>query len=438
MRGKRRNNRSGGRRHRQPKAPPAKRLRLRVERLGHRGDGIARPEAGGEPVYVPGTLPGEVIEAEVAGDRGRLLEVVEPAVNRVEPGCPVYGVCGGCASQHMAPETYAAWKRDIVVTALRNQGIETEIGPLVEAHGPENDGGRRRVTLHTVRTASGTIAVGFNRKRDRSIVDLDACPLLSGDLDRVMELGRAVAEIAGGPRGALDLRVNATDSGLDVAVSGAGPIKLDHRERLAAASDAFNLARLCVDGETLAERRRPVLDVGGVALTPPPGGFLQATRAGEEALSRLVLEHAPDAGVVADLFCGVGPFTLRLAARQPVLARDSDMEALRALEQAVNRALRLKPVDIRHQDLFESPVTAEELADCACVVIDPPRAGAETQARELAASAVPMIIAVSCHPATFARDAAILIEGGYGLGRVTPVDQFRHAAHVELVGVFTR
>ncbi|MEQ8666591.1 MAG: class I SAM-dependent RNA methyltransferase [Rhodospirillales bacterium] len=431
---KARQSKRSGRRPRGDKRPAAGRVRLRVERLGHRGDGVAAPEAGGDPVYVPYTLPGEVVDAEVSGARGRLLSVIEPSSDRIAPDCPVFGSCGGCATQHMAPDAYAEWKRDIVVTALRNQRIETEIGPLIDAHGA----GRRRVTVHTARAGDGSVVAGFHARRGRSVVDIAACPVLTGALAPAFDIGRAIAACAGGPRAALDLRITATDSGLDVDVAGADDIDLGIREGLAAVAAEFDLARLTFAGETLAERRRPVLDTGGAPLSPPPRGFLQATHAGEAALAGLVLDHVPGGCAVADLFCGVGPFALRLARRQSVLAVDSDGEALGALEHAVNATPGLKPVDVRRRDLFEDPLNADDLGDIGCVVFDPPRAGAEAQARELAAATVPVVVNVSCDPATFARDAAILIGGGYRLEHVTPVDQFRHAAHIEIVGVFTR
>jgi 23S rRNA (uracil1939-C5)-methyltransferase len=196
--------------------------------------------------------------------------------------------------------------------------------------------------------------------------------------------------------------------------------------------------RLTRHGELIAQRATPAVTIGRARVALPPGAFLQATVAGEQTLSRLVLEHVGDAKTVADLFCGVGPFALRLAERARVAAFDSDAPAIAALKQAAGSASGLKPVEADVRDLFRRPLVAQELKRFDAVVFDPPRQGAEAQARELASSAVPVVVGVSCNPATFARDARILADGGYRLAAVTPVDQFRHSPHVEIAARFAR
>jgi len=420
------------RRQKLKRREPVCRAELVVERLGHQGDGVAMCD--GKPVFVPLSLAGERVEADVKGDRAEIVRILEPAPERVTPPCPAYGDCGGCAAQHMTAEAYLAWKRDIVVTAFRNRGIETDVRPLVDAHGA----GRRRAAIHVRNAGGGKVSVGFNRRRGREVVDLEECLLLCPELSGAFDLGHAVANALGVSSRGLDLRLTATDTGVDLDVAGADEPDLDARETLVRIADEHDLARLSLAGETVAERRRPTFRAGSLDLTPPAGGFLQATGAGEAALGRLVLDAMPDDGTVADLFCGAGPFALRLAERHAVLASDSDAAALAALEGALRTAPGLKPVRIERRDLFDRPFMADEMTDCMAAVFDPPRAGAEVQARELAASAVPVIVGVSCNPVTFARDAEILIQGGYRLEAVTPVDQFRYAAHVELVGVFRR
>ncbi len=422
--------RSNNRQRRKPQ-PPAERRRLEVVRLGRQGDGIAETEAGA--VYVPGALAGERIDAEVRGDRGRLLDVIEAAPERITPPCPHFGPCGGCQVQHLADGAYRDWKRGLVATALANRGLETEVAALVDAHGA----GRRRITLHA-RFSGRQVRIGFMRARSHELLELDRCPVLAPELAPAFEAAAGLAMVFARRAGKLDLAFTATETGLDAAIRGAGELDLDQRMDLADVADRFDLARVSVDGETVAERRQPVLTMGPARVVVPAGGFLQATQVGEAALSALVLEACADAATAADLFCGVGPFALGLAPARPVDAFDSDAAALAALEHAVRFTPGLKPLNVIRRDLFERPLLPDELNSYAAVVFDPPRAGAEAQARELAEADVPLVVGVSCEPATFARDAAILVQGGYDLERVTPIDQFRHTGHVEMLGVFRR
>lgn len=411
--------------------PPVRR-EIRIDHLGHRGDGVAVMDAG--RIFVPATLAGEHVTADVAGDRAHLIEILTPSPDRITPICPVFDRCGGCSVQHMAGSAYQAWKRTIVATALENRGLDgTIVSALVDAHGD----GRRRVTVHAERSG-GTVHVGFAERRGRTIVATQSCPVLSPDLGPVFAIARALAETVPNIRRRFDLQATATDTGLDLDVRGVDADTLATREALAAIAGRFDPARLCATGEVVAERRRPRMTMGSASVTPPPGGFLQATAAGEAALAERVLAALPKDGPIADLFCGVGTFALRLAVRQPVRAVDGDAPALAALDRAVRETPGLKPVTIDRRDLFYSPISARQLTDAAGVVFDPPRAGAEAQAHELAGCAVPVIVAVSCEPATFARDAAILTAGGYVLESVTPIDQFRYTAHVEIVGVFRK
>jgi len=418
-------------RHRRKPKPPAARRALEITRLGRQGDGIAETETG--PVYVPGALAGERVEAEVRGDRGRLLDVIVPAPERVTPPCPHFGTCGGCQVQHLADAAYRDWKRGLVVTALSNRGLDGAVAPLVDAHGA----GRRRVTLHA-RFSGRQVRIGFMPARSHELLEVGECPVLASDLDAAFAAATRLAAVFAGRAGKLDLAFTATETGLDAAIRGAGAPDLDRRMDLADAAGELDLARVSVDGETISERRQPVLTMGPARVVVPAGGFLQATAAGEAALSRMVLETCADAATAADLFCGVGPFALGLAPARPVDAFDSDTAALAALEHAVRFTPGLKPLKVTRRDLFERPLLPDELRRYAAVVFDPPRAGAEAQARELAESTVPTVVGVSCEPATFARDAAILVAGGYELERVTPIDQFRHTGHVEMVGVFRK
>jgi 23S rRNA (uracil1939-C5)-methyltransferase len=407
---------------------------LAITALGHRGDGVAAGDDG--PIYVPYTLPGETIAAAPwAGhpDRRHLVRVDVASAERIAPICPHFGTCGGCALQHWEGEPYRAWKRDLVVVALRQAGVTAAVADLVDAHGD----GRRRAVLHARRGTKDVLQVGFAAFSSHHIVPIDRCPILAPGLAGAIAAAWAIAETLGTTRKPLDIQATATDGGLDVDVRGSGPLPADMMTRLAAIAEQHRLARLTRHGETVVRRAVPSLRMGRAMVALPPGAFLQVTAAGEAALAGLVSAAADGAKTVADLFCGVGPFALRLAERAKVIAADSDEAAIAALREAA-KTPRLKPIEAQRRDLFRRPFLAQELKGVDVVVFDPPRQGAEAQARALAASAVQKIIAVSCNPATFARDARIMVDGGYRLMGVTPVDQFRYSAHVEIVAHLVR
>jgi 23S rRNA (uracil1939-C5)-methyltransferase len=409
--------------------------RLAIVRIGHRGDGVA--EAAEGPVFVPYALPGETVEIErVAGDpdRRHLLRIETPSAERVAPVCPHFGDCGGCALQHWRFERYRAWKRDMVVQALSAVHLEAPVGDLVDAHGE----GRRRVVLHARRTGDDILAVGFAAARAHRIVAIDRCPVLAPSMNGAIPAAWALAEALGPVKKPLDIQVTATDAGLDVDLRGSGPLSPQRAAALARIAEAHRLARITRHGELIAQRAPPTLRMGTATVALPPGVFLQATAAGEAALVRLVAGYVGDAKAVADLFCGVGPFALHLCAMARVRAVDGDAAAIAALRDAAAKTPGLKPVAAETRDLFRRPLVPEELTRIDAVVFDPPRQGAQAQARQLAASKVPVIVAVSCNAATFARDARLLLDGGYALTAVTPVDQFRYSPHVEIVARFAR
>lgn len=424
-----------------------RRATLAIDHLGQRGDGVALTPAG--PVYVPLALPGERVEAEVEGDRGRLLAVDVPSPERREPFCPHVGPCGGCALQHWDGVPYAAWKRGLVVEALERVGLNAPVGELREAHGA----GRRRATFHaragggSVRAGLDVLAVGFAGRRSHAVVPIDACPILDPGLDGALAAAWAVAEALVPLKKPLDLQVTATETGLDMDVRGSGPLKPAVMARLGELAGRHRLARLTRHGELVIQREPPVVTMGRARVALPPGSFLQATAAGEAALAGLVQAALAEragkgrpgkGGPVADLFSGVGTFALRLAETHAVTAVEGSEPAVEALMRAARAAAGLKPVTAQARDLFGRPLLPPELKGFDAVVFDPPRQGAEAQARELARSAVPVVVGVSCDPGSFARDAALLAAGGYRLVEVTPVDQFRYTAHVELVGLFVR
>jgi 23S rRNA (uracil1939-C5)-methyltransferase len=409
--------------------------RLAIDGLGARGDGIAASEAGA--IYVPYTLPGEIVEVDPwpgHPDRRNLLRVEAASAARIAPICPHFGVCGGCALQHWDAAPYFAWKREIVVTQLRRAGIAATVGAIIDAHGE----GRRRAVLHACIATHDILEVGYAALYAHRIIPIDRCPILAPGLAGAIDAAWAIAETLKPAAKPLDIQATATDAGIDVDVRGSGPLTPQLTAALARVAETHRLARITRHGELITQRAIPAIRIGRAAVALPPGAFLQATTLGEETLARLVLEYAGTVRAVADLFAGVGLFALRLAERARVIAADSDEGAIGALRRAAGATGGLKPVTAERRDLFRRPFVAQELAGLDVVVFDPPRQGAEAQARELARSRVPIIVAVSCSAATFARDVKILIDGGYRLDDVTPVDQFRYSAHVEIVARLAR
>jgi 23S rRNA (uracil1939-C5)-methyltransferase len=403
--------------------------RLVIDRVGQRGDGVVDGADG--PIYVPGSLPGETAEVDaVRGhpDRRILLAIEAPSAERVAPICPHFGVCGGCALQHWQSAPYRAWKRDLVVAALRQAGIDAPVGDLIDAHGE----GRRRVVFHA-RGPGSVLTVGFSTARAHTLVAIDRCPVLATSLDGALPAAWAIAEALAPIKKPLDIHVTATDQGLDIDVRGSGPLTASATAALARVAAKQKLARLTRHGELVAQARVPTLRIGAATVPLPPAAFLQATAEGEAVLARLVREARTGAKNVADLFAGIGPFALRLAEEARVAAFDDDEPAIAALTRAAAGATGLKPIAAERRDLFKNPLIPAELNRFDAVIFDPPRQGADAQSRTLAASKVPVIAAVSCNPGTLARDLRHLIDGGYQITAATPVDQFRYSAHVEVV-----
>ena len=407
--------------------------RLIIDHVGHRGDGVAF--ADGQTVYVPYALAGETVEVDAVPDhpdRRRLLQVERASPQRVTPFCRHFAVCGGCAIQHWEAERYRAWKRDIVVETLAQAKLDCEVAPLIDAHGL----GRRRITLHARIGTHDVLKVGFAAANSHDIIPVDRCPILAPGMSGALDAGWAIAEPLISIGKPLDIQITATETGLDVDVRGSGPLPAAAIAMLSRVAEQHRLARLTRHGELVLMRTPPTIAIGAAQLTLPPGSFLQATAAGEETLAALVSRHCQRARHIADLFCGVGPFALRLAAKSRISAFDSDAGAIIALQKAAASTSGLKPIKAEARDLLRRPLMPQELRDYDAVVFDPPRQGAQAQARQLAASKIPVLVAVSCNVATFARDARILVDGGYTLEGVTPVDQFRHTPHVELVARF--
>lgn len=400
---------------------------MTIERLGLRGDGIAGA------LRAPFTLPGERVRGPVEGDVLAPAEVLTPAPERVAPLCRHFGACGGCALQHASDAFLADWKRSVVARALAARGLAAEMPPTLVS--PARS---RRRAVFTGRRTKRSVVVGFHGPRSDTLVDVVECLVLRPEVLAARPALESITALGASRAHGLRLAVTLSETGLDVAVDGGKPLDAALRTRLAVVAEAHDLARLSWEGEPVALRRPPWQVFGLARVIPPPGGFLQATAEGQTALTAAARAIVGAARRVADLFAGCGTFALPLAEGADVHAVEGDAAMLEALDAGWRAATGLKRVTTEARDLFRRPLLPPELNRFDAVVIDPPRAGAEAQARALAASAVPRIAAVSCNPVSFARDAAILVAGGYRLATVQVVDQFRWSGHVELAAAFRR
>ncbi|ACP24289.1 RNA methyltransferase [Sinorhizobium fredii NGR234] len=408
-----------------------------VNRLGAQGDGIAQTEAG--PVYAPFTLPGETVALAVNKAHGTLISLKEASPDRIEPTCRhfgpdgVNGTCGGCTLQHASDPLYHAFKRNLVIDALKSKGLKPEVAPLIIARP-----GERRRAVFTARRTEKELLLGFNQAQSHHIVAVGECPITSpGIVSRLPTIRKIAAAMASGAE-PFRITVLETDSGLDLAFE---DIKLSDRQRRSTVEAVLGergIARVSLNGEIIIEPVKPLIDFDGVSVSPPPGAFTQATRPAEEAMAKLVLGHIGKAKRVADLFAGIGTFALRIARTARVHAVEGEDKALKALDFAARNTQGLKPVTVEKRDLFRRPMMAQELKVFDAVVFDPPRAGAEAQCHELARSGVKKIAAVSCNPVTLARDLSILVAAGYRIRSVTPIDQFLWSAHVEAVATLEK
>jgi 23S rRNA (uracil1939-C5)-methyltransferase len=409
----------------------AERRELMVARVGAQADGVA--DDAGLSIFVPYTLPGERIIAEVEGERARLIDVLTPGPARADPVCRHFGRCGGCSAQHMTSEFYRSWKRDLVVAAFRARGLEVEAADLIAPPG------KRRRAVFTSERRDGVVALGFYEAASHALVSIEECPVLEPIIvAAIPELRDLIAPLLA-KRGELRVTVTLTKSGLDVEIDGTERrLTPELRGALAASATRLRLARLTVAGETVCEMLPPFLTFGTVEVVLPPDVFVQAMAQAEAEMARRVVEAVGRARSVADLFSGIGAFTFPLAASSRVAAFDGSRPAIAALTAAAKKATGLKPVSACPRDLFREPLSALELNEHEAVVFDPPRAGAEAQAKKLARAKVKTVVAISCNPATLARDARHLVDGGYAIESVIPIDQFVYSPHVEVVAVFRR
>ncbi len=406
-------------------------MTLTVLRLGHHGDGIADGPDG--PLYIPRTLPGEVVDGTLTGDRMDDARIVTPVPDRVKPPCIHAKTCGGCLMQHASDDLVATWKTGIVQGALAGQGLQATVLPILTSP-PQS---RRRATLSARRTRAGTL-IGFHMRGSDTILPVPHCQLLDPALLATFPALEAIVRLGGTRASEMQLTVTRYPSGADVVVTGGKPADSALRMDLARIAETHSLSRLTWDAETVALRAQPMVTFGPARVTPPPGAFLQATDHGEATLLAAVTRAIGPARRIADLFAGCGTFALPLSAQAEVLAVEGDAAMTAAMDKGWRAATGLKRLTTQTRDLFRRPLEPDELRGLDAVVIDPPRAGAEAQTAAIAAARVPVIAMVSCNPATFARDARMLVQVGYRIDWVQPIDQFRWSSHVELVACLSR
>jgi len=415
---------------------------LTVDFVGVRGDGVALHK--GEKIFLPFTAPGDRVRARLLekkgeGRGGEVVELLEPG-SRAKPVCRHFGECGGCALQHLSPEAYAETKLSWLIGALAQHGFkDVEIAPLIRLA----PGTRRRA-----RFALSRSRVGFHARSSHRIVDMRECAVLHPDLFKLAAPLRELAQQILPPDQESAATVTLADAGVALLIDLHAEPKLDILEALAAFAEAQDLARLSYrvvnrSGKEsipvpVAHRRPARVTLSGVAVTLPEDAFLQASAEADLVLGKAVLAMLGKPTRVADLYAGLGTFTFACVKNSVVHAVEGDGASLKALADAASRARLVDRVTVEERDLARQPLAPHELSRFDAVIFDPPRAGAMTQSRALAGSSVKMVVAVSCNPATFARDARILADGGYRLGQIQPVDSFLWSAQLELVAKFEK
>jgi len=435
---------------------------LHVTALGAGGDGIARD--GDSLYFVAGAVPGDIVSGTAgktskAGITLENITIAKRGAGYQQPACAHFGQCGGCQLQHAAQPVYDQWITDKALSGLSFRNIEPEV-ILPSLRSPMRS--RRRIGLK-MRQVGKNVFLGFLAARSHQIVDIHDCPIAVPELVQLFNpLRQLFADIAAAepprkgradkkarktpsPRSSSpqwEVTLSATHTGVDMVLG--LPTQPSRQAELALVdfANTQDLASLTINvggfEEPVVIRRQPLMKFGETQVSLPPAGFMQATAAGEAALQQAVLDALPSSGTVADLFAGIGTFAIPMADKGlSVTAYEGALPAVQALKQA-GRDHVMNNLNVAHRDLYRRPLIKSELSKLDAIVLDPPRGGAEAQMRELAASDVPLVVSVSCNPATFARDAELLVQGGYHFASLQPVDQFLWSTHLELLGVFAR
>lgn len=434
-----------GRRKSAPKQAPLPKdpVEVYISEIGAKGDGLG-VDAQGQGYFVPASIDGDRLSVQITARRGdkyhaEILEIITAGEGRIAPPCPFYGDCGGCQLQHVDDASYQGFKKQRIKEALKRHHIDTEVLPPVLT-GP----GLRRRAAFSVLKKGKKVVFGFNARQSHRIVEIDQCLLLTPRLSSLIEPLRALVLDVLKQEGRGDIIINDPEEVADLVFALLGFPDLKVQEKLLAFAERHKIGRLSWqrdasgEPEILAQRLPVKTHFGQVPIDLPVSPFLQPSKRGEEALVNQALSALSDEKKVLDLFAGCGSFTLPLAEKFVVHAVESNASALKAMERAAGRASLGGRITTEVRDLDRQPLMDKELEPYQAVLFDPPRAGAMEQSKTLAESKVPLIIAVSCNPATLARDLEILIKGGYRLERITPVDQFTWSAHVEAVAVLRR
>jgi 23S rRNA (uracil1939-C5)-methyltransferase len=431
--------------------PPPRKLpptgKVTIERIGADGDGVGHlPD--GAPIYVPFTLPHEVVTAETIRARGdgwmaRALHIASPSGSRVDPPCTYFGRCGGCVLQHWSDVDYAAWKRGLLAFALRRAGY-SNLPQIALIRGLPGE--RRRLYFAVRRNRTG-MTIGLHAAGSAEVIDLTHCLVLHPTLMALIEPLRAVLAGLGAIRKEASVIINLVTDGPDILLRSDAPLSLPDRTALIDFARNHGAPRLSwargnVAAEPVCLFRPPAAIMSGVEVRPPPGVFLQATTEGEAAIIDAVLGGLPaklsPRTRIAELYAGCGTLTFALAQRARITALEGDAASVAALKDGVNRAGLGGRIEASQRDLARQPLSAKELSGFTAVVLDPPHAGAAAQVAQVAASAVPTVIYVSCNPSTLSRDAKVLHDSGYTLTAATAIDQFLWSARLESVCVFQR
>jgi len=405
---------------------------IEIQELGVKAEGKAI-RSNGEICYVPNTLPGETVQAEFSPTGARITKIIKKSPNRIQPFCRHFLGCGGCSAQHMSINYYTKWKIGIIEKAMKTRGLKTTVKDLIDAHGA----GRRRVTFHGNKNKTG-ISAGFMGAKTNDILNIENCPVLSPNLETAINVSKDIIRMMPISNKSLDVLLTQTSTGIDCNIDGIQNSGQQFFSEISEITYKYDLARVTVERETIIETRSPIICAGDSKIVLPPKSFLQPTKSGEEILIELVLRNTEGAKHVLDLYCGIGPFTLAIAKQTSVFSFDNDAMAINALTKAANNTLGLKPIKAEKRNLKVNPLLPYELDMFDIIVLDPPRQGAFEQIKQILLSKVNNIIYVSCNPISFARDASILVEGGFNLEPINPIDQFKFTSHVELLALFKR
>ena len=405
---------------------------VKIDFVGHKGDGVAH--SGGHALYVPFALEGETLAVEGSGPRREISRIIETSAQRIDPVCKHFGTCGGCQMQHMSHAAYETWKLSLVSEPLAKVGITQELDGLISF----DIASRRKCVFNAQRTGEG-LQLGFSERASNEIVSLDNCPVLIPEIN--VQLDALKDLVASVPISKTPVRVSVlhTENGLDVAIEDAKPLSSAERQVLIKKTIAHKFARLACNQEVLIKTAEPQIAIARTFVSPPPAAFVQALKPAEDIMSDIVSEFLKGCKQVADLYCGIGTFALRLAENSMVYAVEESEAALDSLTQAWRQTGgKLKQIKTEKRNLERRPVTFGELKKMQGLVFDPPRAGAELQARQIAKSRVAKVAAVSCNPTTLATDLEILISAGFEIKRIIPIDQFKYTPHVEVVVLLER